>query len=190
MAARGSYRPPKIPEMTIRRLSVYTRCLLQLEEDHVKTISSQDLAERFNLNSAQVRKDLAYFGEFGVRGIGYYVAGLALIQALNAVDGDLSDGHVGLREALSTMPLEAPFGAVTLDENRQAIVDTTVQQLVLEGDEVVAKTVALIKGVDQTFGGTFSEDTPPPGRDAPGCEARDLPWVGNAIPVVDGVPQE
>jgi redox-sensing transcriptional repressor len=76
MAARGSFRPPKIPEMTIRRLSVYTRCLLQLEEDNVKTISSQDLAERFNLNSAQVRKDLAYFGEFGVRGIGYYVTGL------------------------------------------------------------------------------------------------------------------
>jgi hypothetical protein len=62
--------------MTIRRLSVYTRCLLQLEEDGVSTISSQELAERFNLNSAQVRKDLAYFGEFGVRGIGYYVSGL------------------------------------------------------------------------------------------------------------------
>jgi redox-sensing transcriptional repressor len=76
MAARGSHRLPKIPEMTIRRLSVYTRCLLQLEEDNVKTISSQELAERFNLNSAQVRKDLAYFGEFGVRGIGYYVTGL------------------------------------------------------------------------------------------------------------------
>ena len=76
MAARSNQRLPKIPEMTIRRLSVYTRCLLQLEEDGVKTISSQDLAERFNLNSAQVRKDLAYFGEFGVRGIGYYVAGL------------------------------------------------------------------------------------------------------------------
>ena len=73
---RLSYRLPKIPEMTIRRLSVYTRCLLQLEEDGVNTISSQELAERFNLNSAQVRKDLAYFGEFGVRGIGYYVTGL------------------------------------------------------------------------------------------------------------------
>lgn len=71
--ARSPYRLPKIPEMTIRRLSVYTRCLLQLEEDGVKTISSQDLAERFSLNSAQVRKDLAYFGEFGVRGVGYYV---------------------------------------------------------------------------------------------------------------------
>ncbi|PYM31271.1 MAG: redox-sensing transcriptional repressor Rex [Candidatus Rokuibacteriota bacterium] len=68
MSRRSAYRPPKIPEMTIRRLSIYTRCLLQLEEDGVKTVSSQELAERFNLNSAQVRKDLAYFGEFGVRG--------------------------------------------------------------------------------------------------------------------------
>jgi redox-sensing transcriptional repressor len=65
-----------VPEMTIRRLSIYSRCLVQLEEDGVKTISSQGLAERFHLNSAQVRKDLAYFGEFGVRGIGYYVGDL------------------------------------------------------------------------------------------------------------------
>ncbi len=69
-------RIPKVPEMTIRRLSIYSRCLAQLEEDGVKTISSQGLAERFHLNSAQVRKDLAYFGEFGIRGIGYYVATL------------------------------------------------------------------------------------------------------------------
>ena len=87
------------------------------------------------------------------------------------------------------MTLDGPFGAVTLDENRQAIIDTSVQQLVLEGDEVVSKTVALIPGVDQTFGGTFSDDHAASGRDAPGCEARELPWVGNAIPVVDGVPQ-
>jgi len=62
--------------MTVRRLSVYSRCLAQLEEDDVKTISSQELADRFHLNSAQVRKDLAYFGEFGIRGIGYDVATL------------------------------------------------------------------------------------------------------------------
>ncbi len=62
--------------MTIRRLSIYARCLAELEEDGIKTISSQELAERFNLNSAQMRKDLAYCGEFGVRGIGYYVARL------------------------------------------------------------------------------------------------------------------
>jgi len=73
--------------MTIHRLSVYTRCLLQLEEDGVKTISSQEMADSFNLNSAQVRKDLAYFGEFGVRGIGYYVAGLkAELQQILGLD--------------------------------------------------------------------------------------------------------
>ena len=39
----------------------------------MQTISSQALAEQFHLNAAQIRKDLAYFGEFGVRGVGYYV---------------------------------------------------------------------------------------------------------------------
>src|SRR5258706_1940430 len=94
--ARSNYRPPKIPEMTIRRLSIYTRCLLQLEEDGVKTISSQELAERFSLNSAQVRKDLAYFGEFGVRGIGYYVAGLkAELQRILGLDREWQVGPGG-----------------------------------------------------------------------------------------------
>jgi redox-sensing transcriptional repressor len=82
--------------MTIRRLSVYTRCLQQLEEDGIKTISSQDLAERFNLNSAQVRKDLAYFGEFGVRGIGYYVLGLkAELQKILGLDREWPVALVG-----------------------------------------------------------------------------------------------
>jgi redox-sensing transcriptional repressor len=96
MSRRSAYRPPKIPEMTIRRLSIYTRCLLQLEEDGVKTVSSQELAERFNLNSAQVRKDLAYFGEFGVRGIGYYVAGLkAELQRILGLDREWAVVLVG-----------------------------------------------------------------------------------------------
>jgi redox-sensing transcriptional repressor len=94
--ARSNQRLPKIPEMTIRRLSVYTRCLLQLEEDGVKTISSQELAERFSLNSAQVRKDLAYFGEFGVRGIGYYVSGLkAELQRILGLDREWAVALVG-----------------------------------------------------------------------------------------------
>jgi redox-sensing transcriptional repressor len=60
-----------ISELTINRLSVYLRCLQQLENEGVTTVSSQELADRFPLNSAQIRKDLAYFGEFGVRGVGY-----------------------------------------------------------------------------------------------------------------------
>src|SRR5207247_2933930 len=96
MMPRANARFPKIPEMTIRRLSVYTRCLLQLEEDGVKTVSSQELAERFNLNSAQVRKDLAYFGEFGVRGIGYSVSGLkAELQKILGLDREWTVVLVG-----------------------------------------------------------------------------------------------
>jgi redox-sensing transcriptional repressor len=62
-----------ISELTTNRLSVYLRCLSVLDAHGIRTISSQALAERFHLNAAQIRKDLAYFGEFGVRGIGYYV---------------------------------------------------------------------------------------------------------------------
>src|SRR5205814_6906797 len=63
----------KISELTTNRLSVYLRCLNELASAGIKTVSSQELAEQFNLNSAQIRKDLGYFGEFGVRGIGYFV---------------------------------------------------------------------------------------------------------------------
>jgi redox-sensing transcriptional repressor len=62
-----------VSELTTNRLSVYLRCLNALDAAGVKTISSQALAEQFHLNAAQIRKDLAHFGEFGVRGVGYYV---------------------------------------------------------------------------------------------------------------------
>lgn len=62
-----------VSELTTNRLSVYLRCLNVLDGAGVRTISSQALAEQFHLNAAQIRKDLAYFGEFGVRGVGYYV---------------------------------------------------------------------------------------------------------------------
>src|SRR5437879_6824335 len=63
----------KISELTTNRLSVYLRCLNELATAGIKTVSSKELADQFNLNSAQIRKDLGYFGEFGVRGVGYFV---------------------------------------------------------------------------------------------------------------------
>ncbi len=120
-------------------------------------------------------------------GYGFYTAGLALTTAMEATGGDISPA--ALQGALTGMTLDAPYGSITLDANNQGIVDTFVQQLVLEGDEVVAKTVAIIPAVDQTFGGVFDETTEPPSQSAPGCVEADLPWIGNAIPVVDGVPQ-
>ena len=65
-----------ISELTTGRLSVYLRCLTYLESNRQQTVSSAELAERFHLNSAQIRKDLACFGEFGTRGVGYNVSRL------------------------------------------------------------------------------------------------------------------
>ena len=61
----------RMPAATISRLSIYSRCLDQLENSGIDTISSHDLADRTGINPAQMRKDLSYFGQFGKRGVGY-----------------------------------------------------------------------------------------------------------------------
>jgi redox-sensing transcriptional repressor len=68
--------PARMPMAVVRRLSLYSRALTDLEMNSVDKVSSQELAAMLGLNSAQVRKDLAYFGQFGVPGMGYYVADL------------------------------------------------------------------------------------------------------------------
>ncbi|HKC24345.1 MAG TPA: redox-sensing transcriptional repressor Rex [Thermoanaerobaculia bacterium] len=72
----GKRRREPVSEATTHRLSLLLRCLRALEREEVGTVSSQEMARRFGLNSAQIRKDLAQFGEFGVRGVGYRVVDL------------------------------------------------------------------------------------------------------------------
>lgn len=86
----------QISEFTTNRLSVYLRCLSELDAAGVQTISSQTLAARFRLNAAQIRKDLAYFGEFGVRGVGYYVRDLKRhIRQILGLDRSLRVAIIG-----------------------------------------------------------------------------------------------
>ena len=66
-------RGPKISDYTVRRLSVYYRILENLERQGTDVISSAALADLAGTNSAQIRKDLSYFGSFGKRGRGYRV---------------------------------------------------------------------------------------------------------------------
>jgi redox-sensing transcriptional repressor len=54
-------------------LSIYSRYLEALAQEGVKIIASDKLAQKCGINPAQIRKDLAYFGEFGIRGVGYFV---------------------------------------------------------------------------------------------------------------------
>jgi redox-sensing transcriptional repressor len=67
----------KISESTVRRLSLYLRFLEQSGTQGIATISSEELARRGGTTSAQVRKDLSFFGSFGKRGLGYSVPQLA-----------------------------------------------------------------------------------------------------------------
>src|SRR5919107_4201813 len=67
----------RIADSTVRRLSLYLRFLEESAQRGVATISSDDLAKRGGTTSAQVRKDLSFFGSFGKRGLGYSVPELA-----------------------------------------------------------------------------------------------------------------
>ena len=63
-----------IPDIVIGRLPIYLQALTRMAEDGDKlTTSSQELGERLGISSAQIRKDLSHFGEFGKQGTGYHV---------------------------------------------------------------------------------------------------------------------
>lgn len=66
-----------MPRKTIYRLSIYLRCLVRLRENGIGTVSSEALAKAAGVKSTQLRKDLALFGNFGTRGLGYDVAELS-----------------------------------------------------------------------------------------------------------------
>lgn len=66
----------RVPEATVTRLSIYSRFLERLDKNGITTVSSGEIAEGVGVSPAQVRKDLAYFGEFGTRGVGYNVKDL------------------------------------------------------------------------------------------------------------------
>jgi redox-sensing transcriptional repressor len=68
---------PEIPRKTIYRLSIYLRCLARLRENGIGMVSSEALAKAAGVKSTQLRKDLACFGTFGTRGLGYDVAELS-----------------------------------------------------------------------------------------------------------------
>ncbi len=72
---------PVIPRKTVYRLSIYLRCLARLRDNQLGTVSSEALAKAAGVKPTQLRKDLAYFGTFGTRGLGYDV--LELLQKIS-----------------------------------------------------------------------------------------------------------
>ncbi|HJN89491.1 MAG TPA: redox-sensing transcriptional repressor Rex [Verrucomicrobiota bacterium] len=78
----------EIPRKAIYRLSLYLRCLHRLENNGIHTVSSEVLAKAAGVKSTQLRKDLTYFGQFGIRGLGYDVE--QLIEMISELLGTKS----------------------------------------------------------------------------------------------------
>jgi branched-chain amino acid transport system substrate-binding protein len=105
-------------------------------------------------------------------GVGYYIATLAAIQALNEAGGDMSDGQAKFKAALAGKPLDTPLGTVSLNENRQATGSVVVTE-VEEGPDGNLRSVfkARTEGVTQTLGMTADEFRAMglPSRENPDC---------------------
>ena len=83
-----------IPKAAVMRLSLYLRRLRELSDEGTETVSSRQLADALGLTDAQVRRDIAYFGQFGYRGIGYRVGELA--ERIRVILGTNRRWHVAL----------------------------------------------------------------------------------------------
>lgn len=115
--------------------------------------------------------------------VNYYDAAWALDKALTAVHGDLSNGQSALHTELAKTALpDAPYGPITLDNNRQAIVTNYIATVTQTGGKPGIHTSYAVPNVNQTFGGTFSPTTKSPGRGQPPCTKRSLPWQGKEQP--------
>ncbi len=99
---------PRVSERTASRLSLYLRFLTQLEDGETAMVSSRAMADNLGVTSAQVRRDLASFGEFGVRGVGYEVKQLRVeLERILGLDRTLHVVIVGagnLGHALADYP--------------------------------------------------------------------------------------
>ena len=137
-----------ISPLTVNRISVYLRCLRRLQELGVARISSQQLARRFHLSAAQIRKDLAHFGEFGIRGVGYEVAHLReRLERLLDIGREraaiiVGAGNVGT--ALARFPgfRSGGFRILAVFDNDPAKVGTELAGLTIRPSRDLARGVA------------------------------------------------
>jgi redox-sensing transcriptional repressor len=140
-------KSPKISEAVVRRLPIYLRYLNVLHMQNVQTVSSSDLGQKLDLNPAQIRKDLAYFGEFGKKGIGYDVNYLIeKIRQILKLDQFIQVALVGagnLGRALSN------YNAFLKDNMKIVAVFDAMESKV--GDKINNLTVQPMKEMKQTI---------------------------------------
>lgn len=140
-------KPIKISEAVVRRLPIYLQYLNELTRREVQTVSSQDLGQKLDLNPAQIRKDLAYFGEFGRKGVGYDVAYLIeKIRGILKLDQTLNVALVGagnLGHALCNYNtyIKDNMRIVAVFDAQESKVGTAINSLLVQPMEELEQTV-------------------------------------------------
>jgi redox-sensing transcriptional repressor len=141
----------EVSPLTLNRLSFYLRCLRHLQELEIQRISSQEMAQRYHLSATQIRKDLAQFGEFGIRGVGYDVDGLAdHLNALLGLDRQHAMVIVGMGNLGSALAqyLGFNYGAFRV----VAGVDNDPKKIGRRVSGFVVRSAADLAGVVREFG--------------------------------------
>lgn len=137
----------KVPDIVVSRLPIYLRALNRLAGEGERVISSQALGERLSISSAQIRKDLSHFGEFGKQGTGYSVEYLrAQLRRILNIDNGWPVALVGcgaLGRALANYPdFQAEgFEIVALFDNAPHKIGTTVAHLCIQDVAQLPQTI-------------------------------------------------
>ncbi len=137
--------PKRVSESTIHRLSLYYRALSLLEKENFETVSSKELAKRERLTSAQVRKDLSFFGSFGTRGLGYPVNELKKkIAAILGIDRIWKVALIGVGNIGSALVsykefFRQGFHIVKLFDNDQRKINSNHKGIVISDIKNIAR---------------------------------------------------
>lgn len=182
----------KIPEATIIRLSVYSRHLTEVDRKGIITISSGEIAEGVGVSPAQVRKDLAYFGEFGTRGVGYNVKDLRRhILRILGLGQDWSVSLVGIGNlglALSTYKgfRERGFIITSIFDNDPKKIGTTINGVEVTSIDQLEETAS----ANKTQIGIIAAPSPFAQEIADKLVNSGVKAILNFAPVVLNVPPE
>lgn len=138
----------KISEAVVRRLPVYLQVLLELKARDIQTVSSQELGNRLDFNPAQIRKDLAYFGDFGRKGIGYEVDYLIdKIRQILKINQTINVALIGagnLGHALcnyNKYSNDNNMQIVAVFDNYESKIGTQINNLTVQSMDELAKTI-------------------------------------------------
>lgn len=140
-------RKPKIPEAAIKRLPVYLRVLEETAAADIHIISSAELAEKTGFSPEQIRKDLAYFGAFGTRGVGYDTSSLSrrISRILGLHNGVkvvlIGAGHLGYALARYSIPRHKDVQISAIFDADPAKIGQDVMGLSVQPMEDLVQTV-------------------------------------------------